>query len=171
MAVESTYNVSGRGAVACGTIEQGKVKIGDEVEFYGYNKKMKSQITGIETFNKTLDYGEAGDNVGVLVRGLNRDQINRGLMIGKPGSLQVNSVLEANIYVLKTEEGGRVNPFSSGYRPQVFIVLFSFIIKLLTLLLKSVFLKESKLLNLEITLPLKLNLTSLSLFKRDLDSH
>ena len=108
--------------------------------------------------------------MGVLVRGLNRDQINRGLMIGKPGSLQVNSVLEANIYVLKTEEGGRVNPFSSGYRPQVVIVLFSFIIKLLTLLPKYVFLKESKLRNLEITLPLKLNLTFLSLSKRVLDS-
>lgn len=120
MAVESTYNVSGRGAVACGTVEQGKIKIGDDIEFYGYNKKFKSQAIGIETFNKTLDYGEAGDNVGVLVRGLNRDQINRGLMIGKPGSLQVNSVIEANIYCLKTEEGGRINPFSSGYRPQLY---------------------------------------------------
>ena len=119
MAVESTYNVSGRGAVACGTVEQGRIKIGDDIEFYGYNKKFKSQAIGIETFNKTLDYGEAGDNVGVLVRGLSKDQINRGLMIGKPGSLQVNSVIEANIYCLKTEEGGRVNPFSSGYRPQV----------------------------------------------------
>ena len=94
------------------------------------------------------------------MRGLNRDQINRGLVIGKPGTLQVNSVIEANIYCLKTEEGGRVNPFSSGYRPQVVIVLSSFIIKLLTLLLKSVFLKESKLLNLEIILQSKPNLTS-----------
>jgi len=119
MAVESTYSVAGRGAVACGTIEQGKIKIGDDIEFYGYNKKFKSQAIGVETFNKTLDYGEAGDNVGILVRGLNRDQINRGLMIGKPGSLSVNSVIEANIYCLKTEEGGRINPFSSGYRPQV----------------------------------------------------
>lgn len=119
MAVESTYSVAGRGAVACGTIEQGSVKVGDEVEFYGYNKKFKSQCIGVQTFNKTLDYGEAGDNVGILVRGLTREQINRGLMIAKPGSQKVNSVLEANIYVLKTEEGGRVNPFSSGYRPQV----------------------------------------------------
>ena len=160
MCVESTYNVSGRGAVACGTVEQGKVKIGDDVEFYGYNKKFKSQITGIETFNKTLDYGEAGDNVGVLVRGLNRDQINRGLVIGKPGTLQVNSVLEANIYCLKTEEGGRVNPFSSGYRPQVLLYLFSSTIKQLILQHKSVSQKELKLLNLEIILQSKPNLTS-----------
>lgn len=120
MAVESTYSVAGRGAVACGTIEQGKIKIGDDIEFYGYNKKFKSQAIGVETFNKTLDYGEAGDNVGILVRGVTREQINRGLMIGKPGSMTVNSVIEANIYCLKTEEGGRINPFSSGYRPQLY---------------------------------------------------
>lgn len=120
MAVESTYNVSGRGAVACGTIEQGKININDEIQFYGYNKTFKSQCIGIETFNKTLDYGEAGDNVGILVRGVTRESIKRGLVIAKPNSLEVNSVFEANIYVLKTEEGGRVNPFSSGYRPQVF---------------------------------------------------
>lgn len=77
-------------------------------------------MIGIETFNKTLDYGEAGDNVGILVRGVTREQINRGLVIAKPGSLTCSSVLEANIYVLKTEEGGRVNPFGSGYRPQLY---------------------------------------------------
>lgn len=120
MAVESTYSVAGRGAVACGTVEQGRVKSGDPIEFYGYNKTFKSEVIGIETFNKTLDYGEAGDNVGVLVRGVTREQINRGLVIAKPGSLTCNSVIEANIYVLKTEEGGRVNPFSSGYRPQLY---------------------------------------------------
>jgi elongation factor Tu len=120
MAVESTYGVAGRGAVACGTVEQGKIKIGDAIEFFGYNKSFKSEVIGIETFNKTLDYGEAGDNVGVLVRGVTREQINRGLVIGKPGSLTCNSVIEANIYVLKTDEGGRVNPFSSGYRPQLY---------------------------------------------------
>lgn len=157
MAVESTYSVSGRGAVACGTVEQGRIKIGDDIEFYGYNKNFKSQCIGIETFNKTLDYGEAGDNVGVLVRGLNRDQINRGLMIAKPGSLTVNSVIEANIYVLKTEEGGRVNPFSSGYRPQVHLVLLSFTTKLLILLLKFAFPKTLRSLSQETTLPSKLN--------------
>ena len=81
---------------------------------------LKSKIIGIETFNKTMDYGEAGDNVGLLVRGVTREQINRGLMIAKPGSLTSCSVIEANLYILKTEEGGRVNPFSSGYRPQLY---------------------------------------------------
>ena len=132
---------------------------------------MKSQITGIETFNKTLDYGEAGDNVGVLIRGLNRDQINRGLVIGKPGSLQVNSVLEANVYVLKTEEGGRVNPFSSGYRPQVFSCIYSSTTKLLILLLKFACPKVLKSQNLEITLPSRPNLTSLLPLKKDQGSH
>lgn len=151
MAVESTYGVAGRGAVACGTIEQGKIKVGDDIEFYGYNKNFKTQAIGIETFNKTLDYGEAGDNVGILVRGLNREQINRGLVIGKPGSLSVHTVIEANIYVLKTEEGGRINPFSSGYRPQVLILLASFISKPQTLPPKSAYQKESRLPSPEIT--------------------
>ena len=87
MSVEGTYNIGGRGAVASGTIEQGKIKVGDEIEFYGYGNKMKSAVTGIETFNKTLDYGEAGDNVGILIRGLTREQIHRGLIIAKPGTL------------------------------------------------------------------------------------
>lgn len=120
MSVQGTYNIAGRGAVASGTVEQGKVKIGDEVEFYGYGNKTKSSIIGIETFNKTLDYGEAGDNVGLLVRGLTRDQLHRGLVMAKPGSLTTSSVLEANIYCLTTEEGGRKNPFSTGYRPQLY---------------------------------------------------
>lgn len=151
MSVESTYSVSGRGAVACGTVDQGKVKIGDDIEFYGYNKRFKSQAIGIETFNKTLDYGEAGDNVGVLVRGMNRDQINRGLVMGKPGSLVVNSVIEANIYVLKTEEGGRLNPFSSGYRPQVNSYPLSSTTRPQTLPPRSVCLKESRSPSQEIT--------------------
>lgn len=81
---------------------------------------MKSAVTGIETFNKTLDYGEAGDNVGILIRGLTRDDIHRGLIIAKPGSLTTAQVIEANIYCLTEEEGGRKNPFTSGYRPQLF---------------------------------------------------
>ncbi len=119
MPIESIYNISGRGAVASGTLEQGKCKIGDEVELYGYGNKAKTQITGIETFNKTLDYGEAGDNVGILVRGLTKDQIRRGLVMAKPGSLQVATGIEANIYCLSEEEGGRKNSFTTGYRPQV----------------------------------------------------
>lgn len=101
MHVENTYNIAGRGAVASGTIEQGRCKIGDDVEMIGYGKKLRSTVTGIETFNKTLDYGEAGDNCGVLVRGLTREQIHRGLVMAKPGTLSVHSVLEANIYCLK----------------------------------------------------------------------
>ena len=151
MSVESTYSAAGRGAVACGTVEQGRVKIGDPIEFYGYNKIFKSEVIGIETFNKTLDYGEAGDNVGVLVRGVTREQINRGLVIAKPGSLSCNSVIEANIYVLKTEEGGRVNPFSSGYRPQVPLKLLSSTSKPQTLLPRSVCPTASKLPNPETT--------------------
>lgn len=151
MSVESTYSVPGRGAVACGTVEQGKIKIGDDIEFYGYNKNFKTQAIGIETFNKTLDYGEAGDNVGVLIRGLNRDQINRGLVIAKPASLTVHSVIEANVYCLKTEEGGRVNPFSSGYRPQVLLSLSSSTSKPLIPQLKSVSPKESRSPNQETT--------------------
>lgn len=119
MSVEGTYNIGGRGAVASGTIEQGRIKIGDEIEFFGYGNKTKSAVTGIETFNKTLDYGEAGDNVGILVRGLTREQIHRGLILAKPGSLTTAQVIAANIYCLTTEEGGRKNSFTSGYRPQV----------------------------------------------------
>lgn len=119
MSVEGTYNIAGRGAVASGTIEQGKIKVGDDIEFYGYGNKMKSAVTGIETFNKTLDYGEAGDNVGILIRGLTREQIHRGLIIAKPGTLTTAQYIAANIYCLTTEEGGRIKPFSSGYRPQV----------------------------------------------------
>lgn len=120
MSVEGCYNIAGRGVVASGTVEQGRVKIGDEVEFYGYGSKIKSAITGIETFNKTLDYGEAGDNVGILIRGMTREQVHRGLVIAKPGSLSTASVIEANIYCLTPEEGGRKNSFTSGYRPQLF---------------------------------------------------
>lgn len=100
MAIENTYNIAGRGAVASGTVEQGKVKVGDEVEFYGYGCKLKSQVVGVETFNKSLDYGEAGDNVGILVRGLTREQMHRGLVMAEPRSLTTASVLEANIYCL-----------------------------------------------------------------------
>lgn len=97
---------------------------------------MKTSITGIETFNKTLDYGEAGDNVGILVRGLTREDIRRGLVIAKPGSLTTSSCIAANIYCLTPEEGGRKNSFTSGYKPQVIITLFSYILKQLIQLLK-----------------------------------
>jgi len=119
MSVENTYNIGGRGAVASGTIDQGKIKIGDEVDLVGYGTKLRASVTGIETFNKTLDYGEAGDNVGLLLRGATREQLRRGLVMCKPNTMAVHSVIEANIYCLKTEEGGRKSSFSTGYRPQV----------------------------------------------------
>jgi len=122
MSVESTFTIAGRGTVVTGTIEQGKVKAGEDVELVGYSKKItKTTITGIETFRKSLDYGEAGDNIGMLVRSLTRDDVFRGQVIAKPGSLTVNQNIEANIYVLKEEEGGRKKPFVNGYRPQCFI--------------------------------------------------
>ena len=121
MSVESTYNIKGRGAVATGTVEQGKIKIGEEVEIVGYNPiNTKVSITGVETFNKTLDQGEAGDNVGLLIRGLTREQLRRGMIIAKPKTLTPNTKFEANIYCLKTEEGGRKTSFATGYRPQLF---------------------------------------------------
>lgn len=121
MSIEGTYNIEGRGAVATGTIEYGRCKIGDEIEFVGYTATgTKATITGIETFNKTLEYGEAGDNVGVLIRGFTREQLYRGLILAKPKTLTVHTVFEANIYCLKTEEGGRKNSFASGYRPQMY---------------------------------------------------
>jgi len=120
MSIESTFTIAGRGTVVTGTIESGKVKIGDEVDLVGYNKKIiKTTITGIETFRKQLDSGQAGDNVGLLLRSLQRDDVFRGQIISKPGSLSIHQNFEANIYVLKEEEGGRKKPFVTGYRPQV----------------------------------------------------
>lgn len=122
MSVESTFTIAGRGTVATGTIEAGKVKVGDEVDVVGYNKKItKTTITGIETFRKQLDSGQAGDNVGLLLRSLQREDVFRGQIICKPGSLSLHQSFEANIYVLKDEEGGRKKPFVTGYRPQCFI--------------------------------------------------
>lgn len=101
-----------------GTVDTGKIKVGDEVEIVGYSpKSTKTTITGIETFRKQLDYGEAGDNIGLLVRGIERDDIRRGQVLSKPGTLTCHSRMEANIYVLKEEEGGRKKPFPNKYKP------------------------------------------------------
>jgi len=122
MSIESTFTIAGRGTVVTGTIESGKVKIGDDVDLVGYNKKIiKTTITGIETFRKQLESGQSGDNVGMLLRSLQRDDVFRGQIICKPGSLSVHQNFEANIYILKEEEGGRKKPFVTGYRPQCFI--------------------------------------------------
>ena len=120
MSVESTFSIPGRGTVATGTIESGKVKVGEEVELLGYSrKKVKTTITGLETFRKQLDYGEAGDNIGLLVKSLTRDDITRGNCLAKPSVFKVHNHIEATIYILKEEEGGRKKPFMTGYKPQV----------------------------------------------------
>ncbi|MSQ95720.1 MAG: elongation factor Tu [Gemmataceae bacterium] len=121
MSVEDVFSIEGRGTVATGRIERGVCKIGDEVEIIGLMKApKKTTITGVEMFNKTLDVGRAGDNCGVLVRGLKREEIERGQVIAKPGSITPHTKFEANVYVLSKEEGGRHTPFFAGYRPQFY---------------------------------------------------
>ncbi len=121
MAVEDVFSIEGRGTVATGRIERGKVKIGDEVEIVGLaDESRKVVCTGVEMFNKTLDSGEAGDNVGMLLRGIKRDEIERGQVLAKPGSITPHTKFEAEVYILSKEEGGRHTPFFSGYRPQFY---------------------------------------------------
>ena len=121
MSVEDVFSIEGRGTVATGRIERGACKIGDEVEIIGLMKApRKTTITGVEMFNKTLDKGIAGDNVGVLVRGLKRDEIERGQVLAKPGSITPHTKFEGEVYVLSKEEGGRHTPFFAGYRPQFY---------------------------------------------------
>ena len=122
MSVDQAMNISGRGTVCTGTIEQGTAKLNEEVHLIGINRKHKvTTITGIETFHKQMDKAEAGDNVGVLLRGVTKEQIKRGMCLAKPGSMEVRRNFTAEIYVLKADEGGRSKPFFTGYRPQCFI--------------------------------------------------
>jgi elongation factor Tu len=121
MSVEDVFSIKGRGTVGTGRIESGKVKVGDEVEIVGLMKApRKTVITGVEMFNKTLEFGLAGDNVGVLLRGIEKDDLERGQVIAKPGSITPHTKFEANVYVLSKEEGGRHTPFFTGYRPQFY---------------------------------------------------
>ena len=121
MAVEDVFSIEGRGTVATGRIERGIVKGGDEVEVIGLSEKpRKTTCTGVEMFNKTLDSGQAGDNVGILLRGIKREEIERGQVLAKPGSITPHTKFEAEVYVLSKEEGGRHTPFFSGYRPQFY---------------------------------------------------
>jgi elongation factor Tu len=121
MAVEDVFSIEGRGTVATGRIERGVVKVGDEIEVIGLAKKpFKTTVTGVEMFNKTLGSGQAGDNVGCLLRGLKRDDIERGQVLAKPNSITPHTKFEAEVYVLSKEEGGRHTPFFSGYRPQFY---------------------------------------------------
>ncbi len=121
MPVEDVFSIKGRGTVATGKIDRGIVKINDEVEIVGIKATKKTVVTGVEMFNKLLDQGQSGDNVGVLLRGLERDDIERGQVLAKPGSITPHTKFEAKVYVLKKEEGGRHTPFFSGYRPQFYV--------------------------------------------------
>ena len=121
MPVEDVFTITGRGTVASGRIDRGEVKIGDEVEIVGLKPEViKSTVTGLEMFRKTLDLGEAGDNVGILLRGINRDQIERGQVLAKPGSIQTHNKFKGEVYIMSKEEGGRHTPFFSNYRPQFY---------------------------------------------------
>ncbi|MEW6482765.1 MAG: elongation factor Tu [bacterium] len=120
MAVEDVFSITGRGTVATGRIERGKIHVGDSVEIVGIQETRKSVVTGIEMFRKTLDEGEAGDNVGLLLRGIEKNQVERGQVIVAPGSITPHTRFKSEVYVLKKEEGGRHTPFFTGYRPQFY---------------------------------------------------
>jgi elongation factor Tu len=125
MPIEDIFSITGRGTVATGRIETGVIKLNDPVEIVGLLKEgepsLKSVVTGIEMFRKLLDQGQAGDNAGLLLRGIEKDQIKRGMVIAKPGSITPHTVFTAEIYVLKKEEGGRHTPFHNHYRPQFYL--------------------------------------------------
>ena len=120
MSVEDVFTISGRGTVVTGRVERGQLKLNDEVEIVGLRDTQKTVVTGIEMFRKSLDYAEAGDNAGVLLRGISRDQVERGQVLCKPGSVTPHKKFKATVYVLSKEEGGRHTPFFSNYRPQFY---------------------------------------------------
>ena len=121
MPVEDVFSITGRGTVATGRVERGIVKVGDEVELVGLGETKKTTVTGVEMFRKSLDQGQAGDNVGALLRGIDKTEIQRGQVLCKPGSIKPHTKFTANVYVLTKEEGGRHTPFFPGYRPQFYI--------------------------------------------------
>src|SRR5206468_10893001 len=120
MPVEDVFTISGRGTVATGRIERGRIKVGEEVEIVGLKATAKTVVTGVESFRKLLDEGVAGDNVGCLLRGTKRDEIERGQGLAKPGSVTPHTKFKCNVYVLTKDEGGRHTPFLNGYRPQFY---------------------------------------------------
>ena len=120
MPVEDVFSISGRGTVATGRVERGIVNVGDDIEIVGINPTTKTTVTGVEMFRRLLDQGQAGDNVGVLLRGTKREDIERGQVLAKPGSITPHTKFECEVYVLKKEEGGRHTPFFKGYRPQFY---------------------------------------------------
>mgnify|MGYP001465483171 CR=1 FL=1 len=121
MAVEDVFSITGRGTVATGRIERGQINVGDAVELVGLKDTQETTVTGIEMFQKTLDQGMAGDNVGILIRGVQKAEIERGMVLAKPGSITPHKKFEAEVYILNKEEGGRHTPFFTGYRPQFYV--------------------------------------------------
>ena len=120
MPIEDIFSISGRGTLVTGRVDRGTVKVGEEMEIVGFRETQKKVITGVEMFKKLLDQGEAGDNVGLLVRGLEKDEVERGQVVAKPGSITPHTKFKGEVYVLKKEEGGRHTPFFNGYRPQFY---------------------------------------------------
>ncbi|MCH9024359.1 MAG: elongation factor Tu, partial [candidate division Zixibacteria bacterium] len=120
MPIEDVFSITGRGTVGTGRIDRGIVKVGEEVEVVGIKDTTKTVVTGVEMFRKLLDEGRAGDNVGLLLRGVNRDDIERGMVLAKPGSIKPHTKFKAEVYILTKEEGGRHTPFFTGYRPQFY---------------------------------------------------
>jgi elongation factor Tu len=120
MPVEDIFSISGRGTVVTGRVDRGKVKVGEEVEIVGFGETKKRVVTGVEMFRKLLDEGLAGDNIGVLLRGTDKEEVERGMVLAKPGSITPHRRFKASIYALKKEEGGRHTPFFTGYRPQFY---------------------------------------------------
>lgn len=120
MAVEGVFSISGRGTVATGRIERGRVKVGEEIEILGLGSNAKTTVTGVEMFRKTLNEGEAGDNVGILLRGTKKEEIERGMVLAKPGTVKPHKKFKCQVYVLGKDEGGRHSPFFTGYRPQFY---------------------------------------------------
>jgi elongation factor Tu len=120
MPIEDVFSISGRGTVVTGRVERGVIKVGDEVEIVGFGETKKTVATGVEMFRKLLDEGRAGDNIGVLLRGIGKDEVERGMVLAKPGSITPHTKFKGEIYVLTKEEGGRHTPFFNGYRPQFY---------------------------------------------------
>jgi elongation factor Tu len=120
MPIEDVFSISGRGTVVTGRVERGQVKIGEEIEIVGISETRKRVVTGVEMFKKLLDEGVAGDNIGVLLRGTDKDEVERGMVLAKPGSIKPHTKFRAEVYVLAKEEGGRHTPFFNGYRPQFY---------------------------------------------------
>jgi elongation factor Tu len=121
MPIEDVFSISGRGTVVTGRVERGRVKVGEEIEIVGFKPTEKKVVTGVEMFRKLLDSGEAGDNIGVLLRGVEKDDVERGQVLAKPGSIKPHKKFKGEVYILSKEEGGRHTPFFNGYRPQFYI--------------------------------------------------